>query len=305
MKSVFDLNPKFYETLLDNLYDGVYFVDRERRITFWNKAAERITGFTKSEVLGKRCADNLLGHVDEHGNSLCLGACPLSDTLQDGQLRSASVFLHHKDGYRLPVAIGVAPITGPRQEIIGGVEIFRDNSATIAALEKVKELEHLAYLDELTGIANRRYLNTFMVGRFNELRRLGWSFGVIFADLDNFKQINDTFGHQAGDLCLKMVAQTLLKNCRTFDLVGRWGGEEFVCVISKLGDAPQIMNIAERLRALVESSWLSRPEGSFHVNISQGVTMARIQDSPETLIQRADELMFRSKAEGRNRTTYE
>jgi PAS domain-containing protein len=95
-----DLSPNFYETLLDNLYDGVYFVDRERRITFWNKAAERITGFAKREVLGKRCADNLLRHVDHRGNSLCEGACPLSHTLGDGLFRSDTVFLHHQDGHR-------------------------------------------------------------------------------------------------------------------------------------------------------------------------------------------------------------
>jgi diguanylate cyclase (GGDEF)-like protein/PAS domain S-box-containing protein len=300
-----DISPNFYETLLDNLYDGVYFVNPERQITFWNKAAEKITGFTKAEVLGKRCADNLLRHVDDQGNALCQGACPLSYTLRDGQLRSASVFLHHKNGYRLPVAIGVAPITDHRQKIIGAVEIFRDDSATVAALEKLKELEDLAYLDGLTRIANRTYLETFIVARFNELRRLGWSFGVIFVDVDQFKQVNDTFGHQTGDMVLKMVAQTLLKNCRSFDLVGRWGGEEFLCIISNLKDADQIMIIAERLRALVESSWVSLADCSFHVTISLGVTLARLQDSPETLIQRADGLMYRSKVAGRNRLTYE
>ena len=80
-----DISPDFYATLLDNLYDGVYFVNPNREITFWNKAAERITGFTKAEVMGKRCADNLLCHVDQRGNSLCKGACPLSYTLGDGQ----------------------------------------------------------------------------------------------------------------------------------------------------------------------------------------------------------------------------
>jgi diguanylate cyclase (GGDEF)-like protein/PAS domain S-box-containing protein len=295
-----DIIPDFYETLLDNLYDGVYFVDRERRITFWNKAAEKITGFTKSEVLGTRCADNLLRHVDDRGSSLCEGACPLSYTLRDGLRRSASVFLHHKNGYRLPVAIGVAPITDNGQKIIGAVEIFRDDSATIAVLEHLKELEDLAYLDGLTRIANRTYLETFIAAKFNEFHRLGWSFGVIFADVDQFKQVNDIFGHQAGDLVLQMVAQTLLKNCRSFDLVGRWGGEEFLCVISNLEYADQIMIIAERLRALVESSWVSLADCSFHVTISLGVTLARPQDNLETLMQRADRLLYRSKAAGRN-----
>ena len=255
-------------------------MNRERQITLWNKAAERITGFTKAEVLGKRCADNLLRHVDDRGNSLCEGACPLSYTLLDGQSRSASVFLHHKNGHRLPVAIGVAPITDHQQKIIGAVEIFRDDSATVAALEHLKELEDLAYLDELTKIANRTYLENFIVGKFNEFRRLGWSFGVIFVDVDQFKQVNDTFGHQTGDLVLKMVAQTLLKNCRSFDLVGRWGGEEFLCVISKLKDPDQIMIIAERLRALVESAWVSLPDCSLHVTISLGVTLARLPGHP-------------------------
>ena len=128
---------------------------------------------------------------------------------------------------------------------------------------------------------------------------------MIFVDVDQFKQVNDTFGHQTGDLVLKMVAQTLVKNCRSFDLVGRWGGEEFLCVISKLKDADQITIIAERLRALVESAWVSLPDCSLHVTISLGVTLARLQDTPETLIHRADGLMYRSKAAGRNRFTYE
>jgi diguanylate cyclase (GGDEF)-like protein/PAS domain S-box-containing protein len=300
-----DISPNFYATLLDNLYDGLYFVNRDRQITLWNKAAERITGFTKAEVLGKRCADNLLRHVDNRGNSLCEGSCPLSYTLLDGQPRSASVFLHHKDGHRLPVAIGVAPITDNQQKIIGAVEIFRDDSATVAALEHLKQLEDLAYLDETTKIANRTYLENFIIGKFNEFRRLGWSFGVIFIDVDQFKQVNDTFGHQTGDLALKMVAQTLLKNCRSFDLVGRWGGKEFLCVISKVKDSDQIMIIAERLRALVESAWVSLPDYSLHVTISLGVTLARLPDTPETLIQRADDLMYRSKTAGRNLSTYE
>jgi diguanylate cyclase (GGDEF)-like protein len=101
-----------------------------------------------------------------------------------------------------------------------------------------------------------------------------------------------------------MVAQTLLKSCRSFDLVGRWGGEKFVCVLSKLKYANQITIIAERLRALVESAWVSLADCSVHVTISLGVTLARLPDSPETLIHRADELMNRSKAAGRNCITY-
>ena len=74
---------KFYQQLLDNLNGGVYFVDRDRRITYWSKGAERITGYKRAEVVGRCCADNLLTHVDEKGNSLCLGGCPLSFAMDD------------------------------------------------------------------------------------------------------------------------------------------------------------------------------------------------------------------------------
>ena len=300
-----DINPNFYGMLLDNLYDGVYFVNRDRRITFWNKGAERITGFSQSEVLGASCADNLLRHVDDHGAPLCGQSCPLGYTLQDGHRRSASVFLHHKLGHRVPVSLGITPIMDGQHQIIGAAEIFRDHSATIEVLEHLKDMEDLTYLDGLTRIANRTYLETFIAAKFNELHRLGWAFGVIFADVDHFKRVNDTFGHQAGDVVLKMVAQTLMKNCRSFDLVGRWGGEEFLCVLSNLEDPGQIQIIAERLRALVASTWVPLADCSARVTLTLGVTLARPHDTLETLIQRADRLLYRGKAAGRNCVVFE
>ena len=105
-----DYGPEFFSELLDNLTDGVYFVDRERRIVYWNKAAERITGFSKSEVIGCRCLDNILTHVNEEGGNLCHSGCPLAQTIEDGKSRKADVFLHHKDGHRQPVLVGVAPV---------------------------------------------------------------------------------------------------------------------------------------------------------------------------------------------------
>lgn len=297
------LIPDLYKTLLDNLYDGVYFVDQERRITFWNKAAEQITGFSKAEVLGRRCADNLLRHVDDLGTPLCEESCPLDQTLHDGLTRTASVYLHHKSGYRLPVAIGIAAVSNSKQKIIGAVEIFRDNSAMVAALDSLKELENLAFLDTLTGIANRRYLEIFLEAKFNELRRLGWSFGVLFIDVDHFKEVNDNYGHPAGDLVLTMLGQTLLKNCRSFDLVGRWGGEEFLFVLGNLESEKQLLTIAERLRILVASTWVTWNHDPIRVTISLGATRVRPGDTPETLVKRADRLLFQSKAAGRNRIT--
>jgi diguanylate cyclase (GGDEF)-like protein/PAS domain S-box-containing protein len=290
----------FYQELLDNLYDGVYYVDRRRRITFWNKAAETITGYSRQEVLGRKCSQNLLRHVDDQGVALCLKACPLVQTIKDGKSRTASIYLHHKDGHRLPVSVRAAPLRDDAGRILGAIEVFSDNSEKVASHQRLKELENLAYLDPLTGIGNHRYLQIFLEARFNELKRHGWSFGLIFADIDHFKAVNDNHGHQVGDLVLKMVATTLAKNCRSFDLVGRWGGEEFLCVLSHLNELRELQVIGERFRHLVANSFLTQDDHRITVTISLGATLARPDDAIEGLIQRADRLLYQSKNAGRN-----
>ena len=290
----------FYQEVLENLYDGVYYVDPHRRITYWNRAAEKITGYSRQEVLGRSCADNLLRHVDDKGVCLCLTACPLAHTIVDGLPRTASVYLHHKDGHRLPVSARVTPLRNGSGHILGAVEVFSENSEKVAALQRLKELEHLAYLDSLTGIANRKYLEIFLDARFNELHRFGWPFGLIFADLDHFKRVNDTRGHLVGDRVLKMVATTLAQSCRSFDLVGRWGGDEFLCVLSHLQKLRDLKVAASRFRGLVENSALLQGDQSLAVTISVGATLVRPEDTLESMTQRVDQLLYRSKHAGRN-----
>ncbi len=177
----------FYQEVLDNLYDGVYFVDRDRCITYWNKGAERITGYTSTEVVGRRCSDNILTHVDAKGNSLCLADCPVAHTMDDGASRSAEVFLHHKDGHRVPVSIRAIPLRNAGGEIEGAVEIFSDNTLQTVMLDRIAQFEKLAYIDPLTGAANRRFTEITLQARIGELERYGWSFGVLFIDVDHFK----------------------------------------------------------------------------------------------------------------------
>jgi len=290
----------FFEELLDNLYDGVYYVDLDRRITYWNKAAETITGYSRQEILGKKCSDNILRHVDERGTCLCLNTCPLAHTIADGQPRQISVYLHHKEGHRLPVLVRVSPLRNGRGRILGAVEIFSDNSEMVAALQRLQELQHLAYLDTLTSIANRRYLEVFLEARFNELSRFGWVFGLLLADIDHFKEVNDRYGHQAGDLMLQVVARTMAKNCRSFDLVGRWGGDEFMGIFSHLGKLQNLKTMAERLRTLTAKSSIPWRGHSISVTLSLGAAMVRPEDTADSLTQRVDQLLYESKRDGGN-----
>jgi diguanylate cyclase (GGDEF)-like protein/PAS domain S-box-containing protein len=290
-----------YESLLDDLYDGVFLVDRDCRITYWNKGAERITGFAAVEVIGRLCYDNILMHSDRDGNNLCKGICPLADTVADGESRSKDVFLQHKDGHRVPIAVRVAPIYDDKGAIEGAVEIFTDNTPAAIALERFEELERMAYVDALTGLANRRYAEITVHARIEELQRYGWRFGIVFIDIDRFKDVNDQHGHDLGDEVLKMVAKTLQNSVRSFDVVSRWGGDEYVAVIANVqGD--ELSATANRTRLLVERSGVPSVP-SLQVTVSVGATLARQNDTVESIIKRADALMYQSKQAGRNRST--
>lgn len=177
-----------FKQVLDNLLDGVYFADRERRITYWNAAAERLTGYSAAEVIGRRCADNLLMHVDDGGCILCEGDCPLSRTIADGRTHRADVFLHHKGGHRVPVEVRVCPIQGPNGEVVGAVEIFNDNSRQRAMRERAAELAKWAFLDPASQVANRRYLENQLSQQLAQHSKCGIPFGVVLADLDRFEK---------------------------------------------------------------------------------------------------------------------
>jgi len=298
------MDDAFYKQLLDEMYDGVYFVDRQRRIRYWNRGAERLSGYSADEVVGHFCGDNLLRHIDECGRRLCMGMCPLAATICDGQPRQAEVIMHHKNGHRVPVLVRVAPIRDDSGAIVGAVEVFSDNSHQKAALEEIERLRELALLDPLTGIGNRRFIESTTHSRLEELRRYGWPFGVILADIDHFKKVNDTFGHLVGDDVLKMVARTLAHNVRAFDAVGRWGGEEFAIVAQNVS-ARMLRVLAERLRILVEQSSLFVNAMTVRVTISLGAAIARSDDTPLSLLDRADHLLYQSKQNGRNRVSVE
>ena len=294
---MFDQND-FYRELLDFLTDGVYFTDRERRIIHWNKGAEKLSGFSPGEVIGKCCKDNLLMHVDASGHSLCLNDCPLSETIKDGQPREAEVFLHHKDGHRVPIHIRVTPVRDDGGAIVGAVEVFSDNTAHTQLAERLSQMEQLALLDSLTGLGNRLYFESSLRSRLEEFRRNHWNFGILFVDIDDFKSINDRYGHQAGDRVIQMVGRSLNATSRYFDAVCRWGGDEFVVIVAN-ANIVTLREISGRLRVLVENSVLTEPK-FLSVTVSIGGAQAVPDDTMESLVRRADDRLFQAKKSGKN-----
>jgi len=288
-----------FERIIENLHDGLYFVDRDRVITYWNKAAEQISGFTANEVVGKSCSDNILTHVDSEGNNLCTGMCPIAATIADGKPREAEVYMHHKDGHRIPVSVRVSTLTDRDGNMLGGIELFTDISNQAANELRVKELEKLALLDNLTQLANRNYIEREIQSRFEEKKRFNVPFGILFIDIDHFKKFNDIYGHDVGDDVLKFVSNTFVANARPFDLYGRWGGEEFIGIIRNI-NGQDLELLGNRLRLLIENSYIIHENEKLYVTISIGATLVNENDTIDSLIKRADTFLYKSKAAGRN-----
>lgn len=293
---------EFFREIIDSMYDGVYIVDPDRKIIFWNRAAKRISGFPAEKVVGSYCYDNILNHVTENGVQLCFKGCPLQATIGDGTPREAEVFLHHADGHRVPILVRAAPLKDENGNIIGGVEIFSDNSLLFSTRRRVRTLEATASLDPLTGIGNRRHMETRLQFALAEFQQHRVPFGILFVDIDYFKRVNDRYGHEIGDKVLKMAANTLHKNIRAEDAVARWGGEEFIVLLADT-DLDGMQSVAEKLRVLVKESSLVYDGNPLQVTVSIGGALARYEDDTISLLRRADEHMYQSKLAGRDRVT--
>lgn len=291
-----------FRSILDGVHDGVYFVDLDRKILYWNQAAEAITGYASEEVVGRRRLECLLRHCTADGIVLCGAGCPIERSLIEGCSFEADVWLHHKRGHRIPVHVRSTPVRDDAGRIVGCAEVFADISRNIVSLEQARELNRLAFIDELTEVGNRRSVEIRLRDLFSDPHGMGMPAGVLFIDVDHFKNFNDRHGHETGDRVLRAVAATLGTNLRTFDFVGRWGGEEFV-VVTAATSLRDLQNLAERLRVLVERTELEVDDQRLSVTVSIGGAIATVGDSDSSLVARADDHLYESKRTGRNRAT--
>ena len=262
----------------------MYLVDRTERVLWWNRGAEAITGFSRAEVVGRTCAENLLCHVDSSGRFLCTNGCPLRRAFLTGVPIETSAFLHHKEGHRVAVNIKTKPLRDRNGYVFGALEVFRRASEEEDQARPIKELSKLALIDEPTRLPNRRLFEAHLERRLAELERFGWKFGVLMIDIDHFKLVNDNFGHHLGDDILQLVARTIFANCRSLDTVARLGGDAFGAIIASI-DGDALRRVAERLRSLIETSGLRNSASErYRTTVSIGCALARSNETTAELL---------------------
>ena len=281
------------KTLLDAVGEGIFGIDTDGAIVFWNPAAERILGYRASEVLGLDAHQTIHGqHPD--GTPHPRQECPVLRAMLENKIiaRKESYF-HHRDGHLIPVLLTATPVPGS-----GAVVVFTDITQIKAMQE---ELRHQAETDPLTGLANRRRFFTALLLAGERVARKGDRCAVLMLDLDHFKAVNDRYGHAVGDAVLRSFAEILRDSLRSSDLAGRVGGEEFAVLLPHTDLAGALL-LAERIRHAVASYCRVPQHPELRMTVSIGASELLPEDpSPEVALARADAALYRAKQEGRNR----
>jgi diguanylate cyclase (GGDEF)-like protein len=289
-------------SVLDQIQDAVVWVDGNRKVVYWNKAAERISGREAASVLGQACSELPALFTDLGGVDICRDKCPVAMTLKDGAPRTLDVYLHHKEGFRTPASLRIIPVFKDGGEIIGAVETFTGTAPKVTIPLALAELEKMGLVDSESGIPSKQYLDMTLNTRLEEFQKYGLSFGMIYVDIDNYGKILEKQGRFNASKIIRTVARTLHKNIRFFDIVGRWGTEEFVIILLNI-DEGRLDIVANKLRLLVAESYITTETGMLNTTVSMGASLVLRYDTVESLIKRGEQLMMHSKWLGKNRVS--
>lgn len=291
------------QLVLDSAAEGIYGIDREGLCMFANPACLNMLGYENGAELIGRNIHSMIHHSLPDGRSLPLSECRVYQSILEGRETHADDEVYwRKDGSFFPVEYWAHPMRSDGK-IIGAVAAFVDITERRQAEEQIR---NLAYFDTLTSLPNRRLLLD-RLGQALIASNRSQEFGALMIlDLDNFKVLNDSQGHDVGDLLLVEVARRLVACVRQEDTVSRLGGDEFVVMAEGLGTdeasaANQVEAIGEKIRSMLNQPYALSRNGQHHSTSSIGVTLFRGQELPlDDLLKQADVALYQAKGGGRN-----
>ncbi len=313
------ISEETYQKILEYLGEGICIIHSEYLLTnnadeeddlamkkspiiaYWNNAAEALSGYEISDMLGKSCRNEFSLFVDENGDNLCEKICPFTNKIDSGQVREVKkVFLHHKDGYRKPVSLTIIPILNDKNELTTVVEIIKETMPGDALEQMSDYLSQLAMFDPITEMPNKKFIERDIRARLAEVNRYNRQFGILFVGIDDFKNIAKKHGKSMGERLLRVVAMTIHNTLRPFDIAGRWKGENFAILVLNVTEE-QLKIVAHRVKAMVSKSSITIGQNTITAKISIGGTIAHKGDKIESLIKRAEKLLHKARASGESK----
>src|ERR1700722_6423326 len=295
------LDPGLHKALMDELDEGVCLVNRDHRIVYWNRAAERISGYFAHEVAGQFSHGDLLLHCENDGG-LLPGAAPVLPpvgALEDGKPHNGTVFLLHREGYRMLVQLQSRPIHHADGAVAGVVEVFREAAAPLH--HRTRELSDAGCSDVGTRAASRKFGEMMLRHGLEALHDFEIPFGWLRIGLDGADDLDRGYGRAMLDAAVKMIAATLDRNLASLDVLTRWEPAEFRVEISGCSRSG-LAAAAERLRLLVRASTLEWWGDRLRVTVSVGGATAEPGDTLDALEERVAQVYAGCVASGGDRS---
>ena len=279
------LNSEIFRTVLERLQSGVYLVDTDRRILFWNDGAERITGYLRHQVLGHFCRENILMYCDGKSCGLCGSACPLSETMHEGRPNEARIYFRHKLGHQVPVHLRVVPIRDDHGSVIGAAESFDEQIAD----SHDDDLAPYGCLDATTGVPNHAFTQSHLRESLATYCECRVPFSILNIHVDRLEQVQATHGREATAFILRAAAGTIKNVLGPGAFVGRWKDNEFLAIMTAWSPA-QVEKAVENIQKIVSCSSVKWWDDQLFVQVTVGHTAVRPDDSIEFLVERVSVL---------------
>ena len=290
----------YLDTIFDSINDPFNIIDRDFRIIRANDSYARMRGKTVEQLIGKRCYKVLQNRDD-----VCED-CSVEETFESAKPYTKEKLVSFQGGSHVWIEIFTHPVFDEKGNVVSVIEYTRDvTKRKRAEAERdilVDKLQYLSRTDDLTGLLNRRALIEKLEDEIRRAQRYKTNLAILICDIDYFKEINDTNGHDIGDRILQIISNLFKESLRSIDIIGRYGGDEFLVILPETS-MKGANEIAERIRLTVEDFKLQR-EGKEPIKTTVSLGVAEFNSDKENindLIKRADNALYMAKGKGRNR----
>jgi diguanylate cyclase (GGDEF)-like protein/PAS domain S-box-containing protein len=284
-----------YRDVLNGLQIGVSVLDLEKKIVFWSDGAEQITGYSRIDVLGHSCNDNIFRHCNEISCEMCGEKCSNAAALHGDKPVETRGLLHHKSGHRTLVRAWAIPLRDRYGSIIGIIQTFQGEFAVAGPDLNDRSMKEHGCLDDTTGLPNQAMMQSHLREKLRTFAELQILFGIMCVQAHELDQFRARYGQEANKSILQALARTLRNAVWPTDFVGRWSDDRFLVILIGCGETA-LQAISERILQTTASAAIEWWGEELSVAILMGRTAVVAGDSVESILQRAQQSLSGNQA---------
>ena len=277
-----------YRNLIENLYEGLLYVDKDERIKYWSKGAEKITGYSSSEVFDKQYSQDFLCPIDVNGKKYFGNSSLFFNTIANGTLKQFELLVTHKDGHKIAISTRIAPMYDSKDRVVGATQLFTDNKDHLEHLIDDSEEYQQSFFDPITKLPNHVSIEMSIDAKLSEFRRYNRPFGVLLIEIDDYEKLNNIYGDELKINILTEISKMINKDLRPFDIAGRWSDSEFAIILVNVRE-DSVEMIGNRVRDIVEKAEFTIGKGMIDLTISVAGIIATPHDTNKILIEKLRE----------------